>query len=61
MLIISDYISHDNAVAAKNLLKRFYKVFETLAKYPNIGVKRPDFTYKDIMFYVVKKKLFDSL
>ena len=55
MLAISEYISRDNTIAAANLLKRFYKVFEILAQYPEIGTKRPDFTYKDVMFYVVKK------
>ena len=55
MLTISEYISQDNAIAAANLLKRFYHMFEILAQYPDIGTKRPDFTYKDVLFYVVKK------
>lgn len=52
---IADYIAKDNKKAASETLKQFYKSFEKLSEYPNIGIKRPDFTYKDVKFYVIKK------
>lgn len=55
MELIADYIAKDNKKAASKMLKQFYKSFEKLSEYPNIGIKRPDFTYKDVKFYVVKK------
>ena len=55
MELVADYIAKDNKNAAIKMLKQFYKSFEKLAVHPNIGVKRPDFTYKDVKFYVVKK------
>lgn len=53
--LIADFIAKDNKNAAIKMLKQFYKTFEKLSEYPNIGIKRPDFTYKDVKFYVVKK------
>lgn len=55
MELIADYIAKDNKNAASKLLKHFYKAFEKLSAYPNIGTKRLDFTYKDVKFYVTKK------
>lgn len=52
---IAEYIAKDNKKAARNLLKHFDKIFKTLCKHPQIGIKRADFTYKNVMFYVVKK------
>ncbi|SRR5574344_68139 len=53
--LIADHIAKDNKKAAIKMLKLFYKSFDKLSEYPNIGIKRPDFTYKDVKFYVVKK------
>ena len=55
LILISDFISKDNPIAARNLLKLFYATFDILSRYPNIGKQRIDFTYKDVQFYVVKK------
>lgn len=55
MELIADYIAKDNKKAASKMLKQFYKSFEKLSEYPNIGIKRLDFTYKNVKFYVVKK------
>lgn len=55
MELIADYIAKDNKKAASKMLKQFYKSFEKLSEYPNIGIKRLDFTYKDVKFYVVEK------
>ena len=55
MTLIGSYIAQDNFNAAINLLKQFYATFETLSEYPNLGYKRPDFTYRDVRFYVVRK------
>lgn len=52
---IAEYIAKDNKKAANSLLKHFYKTFNTLCAHPQIGIKRADFTYKDVMFYIVKK------
>ena len=55
MELIADYIAKDKKSAASKMLKQFYKSFEKLSEYPNIGTKRLDFTYKDVKFYVIKK------
>ena len=55
MELIADYIAKDNKSAANKLLKQFYKSFKKLSEFPDIGIKRLDFTYKDVKFYVVKK------
>lgn len=52
---IADYIANDNKKIAQELIKTFEKTFEKLAKYPNLGVTRKDFTHKDVKFFVVKK------
>ena len=53
--LITEYIAKDNIKAAKAMSKYLYKICLTLADYPNIGTVRPDFTYKDFRFYVIKK------
>ncbi|MDD3688024.1 MAG: type II toxin-antitoxin system RelE/ParE family toxin [Bacteroidales bacterium] len=53
--LIADYIAKDNKAAAIKMLKQFYKSFEKLSEFPNMGIKRLDFTYKDVKFYVIKK------
>ena len=55
MEIISEFIAQDNKSAANKMMRLFYKTFETFLKHPNIGTSRPDFTYMDVKFYVVKK------
>lgn len=53
--IISDYIAKDNKLAANKMVKLFYKAFMTFIEQPNIGKSRPDFTYLDVKFYIIKK------
>lgn len=55
MITIAEYISEDKKSAAAKMLKVFYTTFEKLSNYPEIGFSRPDFTYKDVKFFVVKK------
>lgn len=55
MELIANYISKDSKTAAVKMLKFFEKSFDTLCNNPEIGIKRPDFTYKNIMFFIVKK------
>ena len=53
--IITDYIALDNKNAAKAMSLYLYKICGDLAMFPNIGVSRPDFTYKDFKFFTIKK------
>ena len=55
MEIISEFIAKDNKTVANKMMELFYKTFKMLLKHPNIGNSRPDFTYMDVKFYVVKK------
>ena len=55
MEIISEFIAQDNKTAANKMIELFYKTFKMLLKHPNIGNSRPDFTYLDVKFYVIKK------
>src|SRR5574344_215061 len=55
MELIADFIAKDKKNAAVKMLRLFEKSFDILCEHPEIGLKRPDFTYKDVMFYVVKK------
>lgn len=52
---IADYIAKDNKKAALNFVKELQKCFELFCSNPKIGIKREDFTYRDVRFYVVKK------
>ena len=52
--LITDYIAKDDKQAAKMMSEYLYKICSTLADFPNLGTVRPDFTYKDFRFYVVK-------
>ncbi len=54
MELIADFIAKDKKSAAVKMLKLFYKTFKNLSEYPDIGVKKPDFTYKDVLFFVIK-------
>ena len=53
--IITDYIAQDNKSAAKAISAYLYKICSDLAMFPNMGISRPDFTYKDFKFYTIKK------
>ena len=48
-------IAKDKRSAAAKMLKLFHTSFNKLSTYPEIGFSRPDFTYKDVKFFVVKK------
>ena len=52
---ITDYIAKDNLWAAKAMTVFLYKVCTNLTTFPDIGVSRPDFSYKDYRFYTIKK------
>lgn len=52
---IGDYIAKDKKSAANKMVKLFYETFIILAKHPNLGNTRTDFTNLDVKFYVVKK------
>lgn len=53
--IIADRIKEDNEKAALKFVQVLYETFDKLAKFPNLGISRKDFTYKDVRFFVVKK------
>lgn len=55
MIAIAEYISKDKKSIAAKMLKLFYTSFDKLSTYPEIGFSRPDFTYKDVKFFVVRK------
>lgn len=52
---IADYIANDNKSASLKMLNLFYKSFNDLCKYPEMGVSRKDFTYKEVRFLKVYK------
>ena len=56
MDLISDFIARDNVKAAEKHLNLLLKACCRLTKFPESGIKRPDFTYKDYRFYIVKKR-----
>ncbi len=53
--IIADHVREDNEKAALKFVQVLYETFDKLSKFPNLGVSRKDFTYKDVRFFVVKK------
>ena len=53
--IIADHIREDNEKAALKFVQVLYETFDKLAKFPNLGLSRKDFTYRDVRFFVVKK------
>lgn len=55
--LISDFIAQDNVNAAEKHLKFLLKACRNLTKFPEVGIKRPDFTYKDYRFYIVKNDM----
>ena len=54
--VISDYIAKDDLVAASKILKLLLKACSNLSNFPELGVARPDFTYKNYRFYIVEKR-----
>lgn len=52
---IADLIREDNEKASLKFLQDLYDTFDKLANFPNIGIARKDFTYRDVRFFVVKK------
>lgn len=44
------YIARDNITAANNLLKNFYKKFDLISEFNEIGHRRSDLTEHDIRF-----------
>lgn len=55
MVAIAEYIAKDKKSAAVKMLQLFYESFNKLSNYPELGFSRPDFTYKDVKFFVIKK------
>ena len=55
MVTIAEYIAKDKKSAATKILYHFYDSFSKLSTYPELGFSRPDFTYNDVKFFVVKK------
>lgn len=53
---IFNFIAKDNQKAALRTLNLLKSCCYTLTKFPEMGIKRPDFTYKDVQFYIVKKR-----
>lgn len=52
---IADYIAQDNKSASLKIIKLFYKSFNNLCHYPELGSIRQDFTYKNVRFFKVYK------
>ena len=50
-----EFIAKDNKTAANKMMELFYKTFKMFLRHPKIGNSRPDFTYLDVKFYVIKK------
>lgn len=51
---IVSYISVDNKSAAKAVAVYLYAACNKLIDFPELGVKRPDFTYEEYRFLVLK-------
>lgn len=54
--LIINYIAKDNKRAAKAISIYLYKVCKNLAKFPDMGTARLDFTYKNFRFFTIKKR-----
>ncbi len=52
--LIVRYLDDDKA--ALKVLTNFNKAFDTICLHPNIGFTKEDFIYRDVRFFVVKKK-----
>lgn len=55
MSLVAEYISKDKKCAAVKMLNNFYKSFEKLSLFPDLGCERSDFKYKNVKFFIVKK------
>ena len=53
---ITEYIANDNKMASKALSEYLYNICKNLTIFPDMGVSRPDFTYKDFKFFTIKKR-----
>lgn len=53
---ITDNINKYNKSASLDFIKEIKNTFERLALFPNIGTIRKDFTYKNVRFFVFRKK-----
>jgi plasmid stabilization system protein ParE len=51
---ISYRISEHNINSAKQLIERFYEVFETVSTFPFIGSAKPEFTNKNLRWMHVE-------
>jgi len=56
MDIISGYIGKDDVNAAKNFIKDLFGIFDTLVKFPNIGVHKRGIKDKNVKIYIHKKR-----
>ena len=56
MTTIAEYIAKDKKSTAVKMLQLFYDSFSKLSIYPGLGFSRPDFTYNDVKFFVVKRR-----
>lgn len=52
---IADFIAKDNINSAKELLQDFYKYFNALCQFPNLGHIRKDFTHHNVRFLQVRQ------
>ena len=54
--LITNHIAKDNKSAARAMSVYLYKICRDLAKFPDMGTIRADFTYKDFRFFIIKKR-----
>ena len=54
--LIMEFISKDNQQAAKSMAMYLYNVCQDLARFPEMGTARPDFTYKNYRFFTIRKR-----
>lgn len=52
---IRDSIAVDNPIAAQKVVEEILHAVRLLAKFPNLGHKRPDLTSSPLRFYTVRK------
>lgn len=52
---IADFAAIGKRNGAKEVLKLLYETFNMLCSHIRMGMKRPDLTDKDVMFFCVKK------
>ena len=54
--LITEFISKDNKQAAKAMAMYLYRICNDLARFPEMGTARPDFTYKNYRFFTIRKR-----